>query len=241
MMKTLVAITATLAILAFAPLATGTRSEVGAAVLGVGAHGRSGATGQSGPTGTTRPAGPVPSCPTSPCAVVSETTAMQVKVGTLYSPLTIPRDGTIVGWTIILSRPTASQIAFFDTHEGGRPEAGLAILKHTTGLGYELAARSPFVQLQSYLGEKTQFALSTTIPVQRGERIALTVPTWAPALAIELGPHTLWRASRPRSTCTSAAEASTQTAQTTIGSLVQYSCLYQTAQVLFSATLISTP
>jgi hypothetical protein len=95
--------------------------------------------------------------------------------------------------------------------------------------------------LQSYFGEKAQFALANTIAVQKGERIALTVPTWAPALAIKLGAGTSWRASRPKKTCTSPTEASTQTSQTTAGSVVQYSCLYQTARLLYTATLISTP
>jgi hypothetical protein len=71
--------------------------------------------------------------------------------------------------------------------------------------------------------------------------VALTVPTWAPALAIKLGNTTSWRASRPLHTCTSSTEASTQTAQTTAGSNVQYACLYQTARLLYTATLVSTP
>ena len=166
---------------------------------------------------------------------------MQVKVGKLNTPLTIPRNGTIVAWTIELSQPTANQVAFFDKYEGGPAEAGIAILKNTKGLGYELVAQSPLVQLQPYFGEKAQFALANTIPVQKGERVALTVPTWAPALAIHRGEKTSWRASRPGTSCNSATEASTETAQSTAGSVAQYSCLYQTAQLLYSATLISTP
>ena len=81
------------------------------------------------------------------------------------------------------------QIAFFDKNEGGPSEAGIAILKQTKGLGYQLVAQSPLVQLQPYFGETAQFALATTIPVQKGERVALTVPTWAPALAIAARPE----------------------------------------------------
>jgi hypothetical protein len=166
---------------------------------------------------------------------------MQVKVGKYNSPLTIPRNGTIVAWTIELSKPTASQTAYFDKNEGGPPEAGIAIVKQTTGLDYQLVAQSPLVQLQPYFGKKVQFALATTISVQKGERVALTVPTWAPTLAINLNSQTSWRASRPKGTCTSPAEASTQTSHTIAGSVRQYYCLYQTAQLLYSATLISTP
>ena len=209
-----------------------------------GATGTTGATptgGTTGTTGATGPVGPVASCPSSPCEVVSETTGMQVKIGPHNAPMTIPRTGVIVAWTIHLSAPTASQIAYFDQHEGGPAEAGIAVLKQTKALNYTLVAQSPLVQLEPYFGGTAQFALANTIPVQKGERIALTVPTWAPALSIKLGNTTSWRASRPKNTCTSATEASTQTSQTTAGSNVQYACLYQTARLLYTATLISTP
>ncbi len=214
-----------------------------------GKPGKGGATGSTGtggavgttPTVSTSVTGPLASCPGAPCEVVSETTGMQVKVGTTTSPLTIPRNGVIVAWTIRLSLPTAGQITYFDEHEGGPAEAGISIIKQTKGLDYELVASSPLVQLQPYFGETAQFPLATTIPVEKGERVALTVPTWAPALAIKLGNTTSWRASRPKNTCTSATEASTQTAQTTAGAAVEYACLYQTARLLYTATLISTP
>jgi len=206
-----------------------------------GATATGGTTGAVGVTGATGPTPPVASCPGAPCEVVSETTGMQVKVGPHNAPITIPRDGVIVAWTIHLSSPTASQIAYFNQHEGGPPEAGIAILKQSKALNYTLVAQSPLVQLQPYFGGTAQFPLANTIPVQKGERIALTVPTWAPALAIQLGNTTSWRASRPKNTCTSATEASTQTSQTTAGSNVQYACLYQTARLLYTATLISTP
>ena len=68
--------------------------------------------------------------------------------------------------------------------------------------------------------------------------VALTVPTWAPALALGFGDNTSWRASRPKAGCKT---TSSQTTQTAIGSAVQYYCLYQTARLTYSATLISTP
>jgi len=216
---------------------TGTGGKTGT----TGTTGTTTSGGTTGATGATGPAAPVASCPGAPCEVVSETTGMQVKVGSHDAPMTIPRNGVIVAWTIHLSNPTAGQITYFDQHEGGPAEAGIAILKATKALNYTLVAQSPLVALQPYFGGTAQFALANTIPVQKGERIALTVPTWAPALAIKLGNTTSWRASRPKNTCTSATEASTQTSQTTAGSSIQYACLYQTARLLYTATLISTP
>ncbi len=236
----------TIAVMLLVPaIALGTLTEIGGPALTQhvtgGATGPTGTSGSTGATGATGATGPVPACPGAPCEVVSETTGMQVKAGRFSAPLRVPRNGTIVAWTIELSLPTPAQIAFFNKNEGGTAEAGIAVLKNTKGLGYQLVAQSPLVQLSPFFGEKAQFALTTTIPVAKGERIALTVPTWAPALAISLGKNTSWRASRPKNTCTNAAEASTETAQTKIGSVAQYDCLYQTAQLLYSATLVSTP
>src|ERR1035441_10327326 len=144
MRKNLVAIITIIVMLAIPALASGTLTEVGAVARTIGSTGPTGPTGitgTTGTTGTTGPTGPVPSCPGSPCEVVSETTGMQVKDGKYSAPMTIPRSGTIVAWTITLSLPTASQIAFFNKNEGGPSEAGIAILKNTKTLDYRSERR----------------------------------------------------------------------------------------------------
>jgi hypothetical protein len=188
---------------------------------------------------TTTPA-TVPSCPASPCLAVSRTTGFQVKVATTHNPLSAPRSGTIVAWTITLGKPNATQIKFFNANEGGPAEAGIAILRAVPkpNLTYKLIAQGPMVKLQPYFGKTAQFPLETTIPVKKGDIVALTVPSWAPALALGFGNDTSWRASRPKKQCTS---TSAQTVHTGIGSPIQYFCLYQTARLTYSATLISTP
>jgi hypothetical protein len=182
----------------------------------------------------------VASCPATPCLAVSRTTGFQVKVGSVHNPVSTPRAGTIVAWTIALGKPTTTQIRFFNANEGGNAEAGIAVLRPQPkpNLTYKLVAQSPLVKLQPYFGKTAQFPLETTIPVKKGDVIALTVPTWAPALALGFGNDTSWRASRPKAQCTS---TSSQTAHTTVGSAAQYFCLYQTARLTYSATLISTP
>jgi hypothetical protein len=192
-----------------------------------------------GVIGTTTPA-TVASCPASPCLAVSRTTGFQVKVGTIHNPMGITRNGTVVAWTITLGKPSATQIKFFDTNEGGASEAGIAVLRPQPkpNLTYKLIAQSPLVKLQPYFGKTAQFALETTLQVKKGDELALTVPTWAPALALGFGNDTSWRASRPKKQCTT---TSAQTAHTQIATSVQYYCLYQTARLTYSATLISTP
>jgi hypothetical protein len=182
----------------------------------------------------------IPSCPGSPCLAVSRTTGFQVKVATTTNLLSAPRAGTVVAWTITLGNPNATQIKFFNANEGGPSEAGIAILapQPKPNLTYKLVAQSPLVKLQPYFGKTAQFPLETTIPVKKGYVVALTVPTWAPALALGFANNTSWRASRPKAGCTT---TSAQTADTAVGAPVQYYCLYQTARLTYSATLISTP
>jgi len=192
-----------------------------------------------GVIGATTPA-TVPSCPGTPCLAVSRTTGFQVKVGTTHNVLSAPRSGTIVAWSITLGKPNATQIKFFNANEGGESEAAIAILRPQPkpNLTYKLIAQSPLVKLAPYFGKTAQFPLVNTINGKKGDVVALTVPSWAPALALGFGNDTSWRASRPKSQCTS---TSAQTAHTQVGTAVQYFCLYQTARLTYSATLISTP
>jgi hypothetical protein len=182
----------------------------------------------------------VPSCPASPCLAVSRTTGFQVKVATNTTLVNAPKAGTIVAWTITLGKPNATQVKFFNEHEGGVAEAGVAVLRaeKSPNLTYKLVASSPTVKLEKYFGKTAQFPLETTIKVKKGDIIALSVPTWAPALALGFGKDTSWRASREKKQCSS---TSSQSTQTSIGSAVQYFCLYQTARLTYSATLVSTP
>lgn len=181
---------------------------------------------------------PVPSCPANPCLAVSRTTGYQARSGSLVGPLVVPRDGRIVAWSISLGRPTTKQIAFFDSTEGGAASAGITIIRPGKKLHYRVQDMSPLVLLQPYFGLTSQFALDRTIAVKKGWVVALTVPTWAPALAVGYRNDTSWRASRTRAQCK---DTTTQTAQTLSGQLAQYYCLYRTARLTYTATLISTP
>jgi hypothetical protein len=103
---------------------------------------------------------------------------------------------------------------------------------------FQIAGQSPVRQLTDYLGERVQFPLATTIPVKKDQRVALTVPTWAPALAIGLPGSTSWRASRDKEDCD---DTSTQTAQTTIGAETTFGCRYKTARLTYNVTIVTEP
>ena len=181
---------------------------------------------------------PQPSCPASPCFAISRTTGYQAKVGTNRGLLKVPERGRIVAWTIRLSKPGARQIRFFNERLGGESQAGISILKNGKRLFGRVTAASPLVALQPFFGQTVQFPLEQSIPVRKGQTVALTVPTWAPALATGMGADTSWRASRPAGDCD---DTATQTAQTEMRSLAQYRCLYQRVRLSYSATLVTEP
>ena len=181
-----------------------------------------------------------PSNPTCPrlCQAVSRTTGYQAKVGTRRGVYVVPRDGKIVAWTIRLGKPGPKQTAFFENRLGGRAAAGITVLRPGPRLYHRVVGQSPLVRLQRYFGMTAQFPLDRALNVKKGYVIALTVPTWAPALAVGFGNDFSWRASRRRGRCD---DTQAQTAQTRRRSLAQYVCLYRTARLTYSATLISTP
>ena len=187
--------------------------------------------------GAVQPASP-PSCPARPCLAVSRTTGYQAKVGTTRSPMTIPKAGRIVAWTIALGNPGAQQTQFFNDRLGGESEAQITIINPRRKLRSRVVAEGEPQKLQPYFGTTAQFALQTSLRVHKGDVVALTVPTWAPALAVGLGGDTSWRASRGRGKCE---DTSAQTAQLRAEQLAQYFCLYRTARLTYTATLIPDP
>jgi hypothetical protein len=186
--------------------------------------------GQAGPDAA-------PACPKSPCLVVSRTTGYQAKVGTTRGLMTVPQDGRIVAWKISLGKPGTKQIAFFDSKLGGEATAQITIIRPGRKLRSRVMAQGEPQKLSPYFGTTVEFPLEKTIAVKKGWIVALTVPTWAPALADGLGPDTSWRAARGKGNCE---DTQTQTAQTQPSQLAQYYCLYK-ARLTYSATLVSTP
>ncbi|HEY1777905.1 MAG TPA: hypothetical protein VGG41_17250 [Solirubrobacteraceae bacterium] len=181
------------------------------------------------------------SCPGTtsvPCTVVSRTTAIQEQVGNKRTPFKITTAGRLVGWEITLSAPSSSQIKYFDEREGGDSEASIAIIRQVKGLDYKLEYQGPTVRLQPYFGHTATFPLPTSVPINPGDVVALTVPTWAPALELSAGAKAAWRASRGPGRCTN---VTTQSAQSFAGGVAEYYCIYRTALVAYGAVEISTP
>jgi hypothetical protein len=179
-----------------------------------------------------------PSCPTSPCEVISRTTAFQFRVGEERDVFVAPADGRIVAWSITLGTPGKKQSTFFEENLGGPAQASLSVLKPGERRYGRVTAASPPETLTPFFGETVQFPLTTSLDVKKGYIVALSVPTWAPALGLGLGRDHTWRASRDEDACD---DTQTQSAQTDTADLARYKCAYRTARLTYSATLITTP
>jgi hypothetical protein len=176
------------------------------------------------------------SCPDT-CFVVTRTTALQVRSGVQKYPTTAPKSGRVVAFTLQLGDLNDKQIHFFNSTYGGTSRVQLTVLREKPKRFFDVVATTGTFKIQPYFGTTVTFPLKATLPVRKGDLIALTVPTWAPVLAVNLAKENGWRASR----ATDCGNLLVQTAQMVIGNEAQYKCLYQTARLTYTATLVPTP
>jgi hypothetical protein len=181
---------------------------------------------------------PAASCPTD-CQAIGQVTGYQVQIGSAKNPMQITKPGKIVAFTIALGQPNKQQTQFFNNLFGNQPQARLSILK----LGHRhrratLVRQSEVFNLAPYFGSTPTFALSKPISVWPRNVVALTVPSWVPAFAVNLGPDQAWRSSRSSENCNDVQQPA---AQQTLKTTRAYSCFYRTARLLYSATYIPNP
>jgi hypothetical protein len=185
-----------------------------------------------------------PSCPSSPCLSITRTTGFQLLLGGRRGVFVAPRTGRLVAFTIRLGRPTRRQTQFFDQQSGGKAQARIAVLRPVPSrqrgvIQYRLNAHSDPFDLERYFGQTVQFPLYTSLLVRRGWLVALSIPTWAPALAVSgVDNSYAWRASRIKP-CSENPER--QPPHMTPGTVRRYFCTYRPARLTYSATLVSTP
>jgi hypothetical protein len=175
-------------------------------------------------------------CPDS-CQAVSHTTAYQVKVGPDRALYRAPANGRIVAWTLALGAPNPQQVAFYTKQLGGPATAAIVVLASEAKLKHRMVAKSPLMTLTPFLGRTVEFPLDMSLPILKGQYVALNVPSWAPILKLEMGLDTSWRSSRPRDACS---DATTQTALVGRRTFAVFGCLFF-ARLTYSAKFIPTP
>jgi hypothetical protein len=186
-----------------------------------------------------------PSCPADPCEAAVRVTGLQGRAtGGPKNPYYIRRNGYIVAFTVTLAEPTAEQVDFFNENFGTPAEVGLAVLRRgdtrKTRLNYRLVNQSQLFEVEDYFGSKPTFVLSRPLRVKKTNWIGVTVPTWAPMFANNLGRSDWWRASRAKNSCETP-KSLNQFAVTELREVNVFGCTYSGARLLFTATYVPDP
>ena len=184
-------------------------------------------------------------CPDN-CQAIGQVSGFQIQQGTRKLPYRLRSYGKVVAFTVKLGTPDASQISFFNKLFGGPPQIMLTVLKPVVVQKgqpkqpnkYTLVGTSPLFDLQSYFGSEPTFALPRPLTIKPGYIVGITVPTWAPAFAVNLGDDMQWRSSRDPKACDDVRQ---DAAQDIRGSSRTYGCVYKTARLLYSVTYIPDP
>jgi hypothetical protein len=195
---------------------------------------------------------PSPACPSdtpqNPCTTTGRVTGFMTKANGKKHPFNIFQDGKIVAWSIDLSKPTKDQYDFFGTllqngKFGKHPSARIAVIKNKGHHKYKLVKQSPAIDLKPDLGRKQTFTLNKPLRVHRGQVVALTLPSWAPAFSGAVSSSgNQWRASRNKKKCNVDRDhlqnAKASKAQQKVGSLRAYGCRYVAARLLYWAYFV---
>jgi hypothetical protein len=177
-----------------------------------------------------------PSCPTD-CQAIGRVSGYTAQIGSLKNPFLVMEPGKVVAFTIRLGKPDAEQTTFFENLFGGQPQVRLSILKPArTKRRHRLNAQSEVFNVGPYLGSSPTFALEKPLVVTKRSVIALTVPTWVPAFAVNQPNDVAWRFSREN--CDDAQEPA---AQQTLKSLRTYACFKRGARPIYTVTFIPDP
>jgi hypothetical protein len=190
-----------------------------------------------------------PVCPSnvsaSNCTIIlTRVTALETMRDGVAYPTRVKQAGTISNFSVGLSQLSSSKstqtsyIQYLNSTYGGPARVGITVLKQGPWkrgqYRWTVVASSPMYLVQSYLGSVVQIPLQTTIPVKPGEAVALTTPTWAPVLSINVNSKQFsYRQSR---TFNCAKPPSSSQAQVTAGKVTNYACTYPGTRLEYSAT-----
>ena len=183
---------------------------------------------------------PPPECPGAGCIALVNTTGFQVEARGKKNIFKARENGKIVAFSIDVSKPNKDERNFFENNFGNDPRARIAVLKRLENNRFRLLRQSPKVKLTQLLGREQFFTLNEPLKIRKGNILALTVPTWLPALASGLPPgQTKWRASRRPGKCGPGA-AKDGKPQQKVGSERKYGCTYNLDRLLYWGYYVPT-
>jgi hypothetical protein len=183
----------------------------------------------------------------------------------------------VIAWSIQLSNPTrkssrrygAAQRPYFNKLFDSPSKARISILRPIKKgpkypPRYRLIRSSGTQILNRYFGTEVKFAMTRPLNVIRGDVVALTIPTWAPAFWVPQAcspasgagnparcararKFNTWRGSRGPGQCaigTDAFDRPNEALQKSrphqrINSIKRYACYYDAGRLLYKATVVS--
>jgi hypothetical protein len=108
-----------------------------------------------------------------------------------------------------------------------------------TRLSHRLLRQSEIFRVDRYFGSSPTFVLDSPLKISKGNIVALTVPTWAPAFAVGLPRNNWWRSSRRKGQC---GNVSQRAAMGDVGGLKTFGCTYKEgARLMYTATYVPAP
>jgi hypothetical protein len=181
------------------------------------------------------------SCPEN-CQGIGRVSGYMGRAGGRSNPYFIRRAGRITAFTISLGKPDAQQTEFFTNLYGGPPQVRISILRagktRKTRLTHRLLRQSDLFRVERYFGSSPTLVFDEPIEVERGNIVAITVPTWVPAFGVNLPRTNWWRSSRRRGDCDNVSQ---RAAQQFAGGTRVYGCSYFRARLLYTVTYVPEP
>jgi hypothetical protein len=182
---------------------------------------------------------------TTNCTIIlTRVTALETLRDGVAYPTKVKQPGLITAFTVGLSGLSTNKstqntiIHFLDTTYGGTSRVALTVLApgggKKTQWRWKVVGQSAIYHVQPYLGSVVRIPLSAPVAVAPGDVIALTTPTWAPVLTIDIsGKDYAYRQSR-QNNCPK--PPTTTQAQLTAGMITSYGCDYPGTRLEYSAT-----
>lgn len=179
--------------------------------------------------------------------ILPHVTALEtLRDGSSY-PTTAPRDGRIVAFTVGLSALDRNrtmrhdEIKTEDQRFGNLTTRVQLVVLRAVGKRrkrmWRAVQEGPVVHVQPYLGLVVQIPLETTVPVARGDVIALTTPSWAPVLTIKQDTRRYaYRQSRTKNCANPPVFSQAQA----LNQVAAYGCDYPGTRIEYSATEVTT-
>jgi hypothetical protein len=192
-----------------------------------------------------------PTCPPNESAakctiVLTRVTALATYTDGVYLPTKVTKTGRIVAFSVGLSSLSKSastrkqDIDYLNGTYGGDAQVQMTVLKREGKRRlhrYRVVAQTPVFHVVQYLGSVVQLPLAKSVPVTPGDLIALSTPTWAPVLAINLSQKSFhYRQSRNHH-CD--APPTVEKAQSS--GVTSYDCTYSGTRVEYAATEVTNP